>query len=233
MFKKILIAFLSVSMLLCSTTAIFAESKPTFSLSEYNQLKNAGYIGDDVSFEDLKQCYDDSKELEKQLEESNDFSIIPFATNTLRAGDMLITNSTSSSGIVGHAAIALNSTEILHIAGPGKSVTIVSPSKFRSLYNSGWIKVYRPNSSTAGSKAASWASKTYRGSNAVYKITTNLATTNETYCSKIVWQAYFFGVGRNVVDIQSQTTYGIRPPYVLPSVLSSGDYTMNLKWTWN
>lgn len=91
---------------------------------------------------------------------------------------------------------------------------IVSLSAFENYYTEkGWIKYYRPYNASNGVKAANWARNTYVNSNDTYKINTNLSSTHETYCSKIVWQAYRYGVGTDAVFYPFQT--GVIAPYAL------------------
>ena len=131
----------------------------------------------------------------------------------------MIINGTSSAGLTGHAGIALSSTTILHIAGARKTPTTITKSQWNSSYSSkGWTKVYRSTNSTAAANAASWASKTYKGSNATYKITMDLSTTNETYCSKLVWPAYYYGAGTSHAN---GPTWGIRLPYQLNTTIKN------------
>lgn len=54
-------------------------------------------------------------------------------------------------------------------------------------------KSYRPVNYTYPVKVVSWAKNTYVDSSAKYVINTNVNSTHETYCSKIVFQAYKFG----------------------------------------
>lgn len=231
-FKKFISFCLSLLMMgfLLVPIDAHAATNNEFTRKQYDKLVKDGVVGNDVSYQDLKTKFEEGKKFEQTLENSGKFHRVKRSASSmpyLEAGDIIITNSTSSGGITGHAAIALGSDEILHIAGPGQRVTVVSPSTFENMYSSGWIKVYRPNNSRIGGEAASWAERTYRGSNAKYKITMNLASTDETYCSKIVWQAYYYGVGKNVVAYIGQNiTWGMRHPYDLVDVLSSGDYTM-------
>lgn len=53
-------------------------------------------------------------------------------------------------------------------------------------------------------------SNTYSGSKDKYKNTGNLASTDVTYCSKLVWQAYYYG-----------PTSGYRLTYDLPDTIHS------------
>lgn len=224
--KRISFTVLILLFVFSFTTLTFADASlesNQLTLEKFQELQEQGVIGTDVSYEYLQKINEEAKKFEKILEEDNnfqDFSLKPLST--LRKGDILITNSTSSS-LIGHAAIALSSNEILHIQGRGYNPETVTRSWFEETYDDGWIRVYRLNDSDIASDAADWAEDTYEGSNAEYRITTNLTTTNETYCSKLVFQAYYYG-GSKLVVSEKFNLSGIISPYLLPSILSDGRY---------
>lgn len=241
-FKKIFsfLLMLVVIVGISNTWIVNAQSYENQSLTHesFTKMQEEGDIGYDVTYEYMLQLSEESNKLEKELEDSKDFykvfdsSLLRSSANlNIKSGDVIITNSTSSFGLTGHAAIALGSNEILDIPAPKKSVRTQTVKQFRDAYSSGWIKVYRPSNSTWGSKAAGWARKTYKGSNAKYKITLDINTTTETYCSKIVFQAYKFGVGSSAFNTyyHSQgdftgSDYDVKwgiiiSPYALPTSL--------------
>ena len=82
-----------------------------------------------------------------------------------------------------------------------------------------WTLVYRHNNSTVASVAASWAASTYLFSGATYSITPDLASTDSTYCSKLVWQAYAFGPSPSESNYNG--TIGIVIPFELPNFIKS------------
>lgn len=215
---KIIITLLVI--MLFSTSA-FATTNPIISYSEYLELQSEGIIGEDVSYEYLNELYSKSNNLEENLKNSNQFESIAMSSDvssvSLKVGDVLITNGTSSAGLLGHAGIAISSNEILHISGPGNAPQVISPTVWANTYeNSGWTKVYRNTSSVAARKASYWAEDTYEGSNAEYKITMDLSVTDENYCSKMVWQAYYYGAGTQYAN---GPTWGVRLPYDLPTTV--------------
>ncbi len=165
------------------------------------------------------------------LEKDERFTGLELTSETyMYSGDIIITNSTIFDGIAGHAAIAISPSSILHIEGPGHLVSVISRSDFVDKYgNDGWIKIYRMNNKTIAGNAASWAQSTYRNSNAKYVINKDLTSTDKTYCSKIVFQAYYYGAGSNTVHSSwsSVLKSTIMPPYSLPDVLSGGSYSCN------
>lgn len=126
----------------------------------------------------------------------------------IKKGDILITNGTSSSGLLGHAAIANGNEYILDIPGAGKTTRQVPTSKWMSDYDpEGWVKVYRLKDSSVANAAANWADKNYYSTKGTskqnifpkYGMTGSRYSKNPTYCSKIVLQAYYFGTGNKPV----------------------------------
>lgn len=133
-----------------------------------------------------------------------------------KAGDILVTKNTQCkssakcTGITGHSGIVLTNGKVLNIRGPGYKADTVSINTWYSRYKS--TKVVRSNSEKEGKKAATWAYKFYvkgAGKNYSYDVRTTLNGSNKTYCSKLVWQAYKNGAGRNLVGYHP----GIRTPY--------------------
>lgn len=120
---------------------------------------------------------------------------------SMKKGDILFTNDTSSS-LVGHVGIAVNNKYILHIPGPKQITELLTLKQWKSKYSkpSKYTWVYRVDSTTLANEAGDWAVKNYyntKGSlssqniKPKYDITVNLTSKNPTYCSKIVYQAYF------------------------------------------
>lgn len=213
-------------------TTVFADSSLESKLdySTYLELQKEGVVGEDVTYEALQEMQLKSKELEKQLEEDINFVEmenldIKSSSASLRAGDIVITNATSSFGITGHTGIAISSNQILHIEGPGKVPRVISITNWNYKYSSGWTKVYRNTMYSRSLKASRWAESTYIGSNVPYAITMDLSTTHETYCSKLVWQAYYYGVGTSHAN---GPTWGLRAPYDLPTTVKNLYFEGNL-----
>ncbi|EFM0818568.1 hypothetical protein K1804_002926 [Listeria monocytogenes] len=124
---------------------------------------------------------------------------------SMKKGDIYVTNATSSKGLTGHAGIAISSTKILHIPGGGATTKLYTLSQWKSAYtgSKGDTWVYRPSSTSIASKAGNWAYSHYwnknMGSSQTIKPKYGLGgsrfATNPTYCSKIVYQAYYYGSG--------------------------------------
>ena len=234
--KELLILMLTIVIMLYVPQISLANNNEidskSISYEEFIKAQEDGYIGEDITYKDMVNLSIKSSELEKELDHNDSFSKVYDSSNSknmskaisLKSGDVLITNDTIVLGITGHAAIALSSNKILDIPAPKKLVRTQTVSQFVTSYNKGWIKVYRPINSTWGSKAATWAQNNYEGSNAPYRITNEINSTKETYCSKIVYQAYKFGVGRTAFNTYehsqgggySANDYDLKSGMVLP-----------------
>ena len=228
--KKYLSLILALVMILSiSGTSHAAETKGLQSESsdyqEYIQLLNVGSIDEEISYEYWKELKEYSEQLEKELESAaveEKERIAPSTGYSMKAGDVFITNGTIASGITGHAGIAISSTEILHIEGIGKKPNVITLTEWNRKYTTdgNWTKVYRHSEFNVGYLAAEWTEINYKEKNAQYVINTDLASTNKTYCSKIVWQAYYYGPAMQYgSDVHYATggIVGVVLPYELPT----------------
>ncbi|EAD4096432.1 hypothetical protein C5754_15065 [Listeria monocytogenes] len=154
----------------------------------------------------------------------------------IKKGDILITNGTSSSGLLGHAAIANGNEYILDIPGKGKTTRQKTTQWWMENYNKdGWIKVYRLKDSSVANAAASWADKNYYSTNGTskqnifpkYGMTGSRYSKNPTYCSKIVLQAYYFGTGNKPVV---QVFPSLVTVYDLPNYFSKAYKPQQVKY---
>lgn len=238
--KKIFSFILSIVAVITLSCSVFAAGTSS-NLSnnkeyqDYIALVNQGVLDKSISFEYWQELNARSAELEKVLENSHEFSEVYDSRResllyVMQAGDVFITNATSSSGLTGHSGIVIGHDQILHIAGPGKHPVAISLAKWKNEYKDGWTKAYRyrdgQSLTLVPQQAAAWAKKTYLNSNAEYVINTNLASTDKTYCSKLVWQAYYFGPSK---PYAYGLTTGIMLPYDLPAMI----YHMVLEKTLN
>lgn len=120
---------------------------------------------------------------------------------SLTPGDILTTNATSSSGFAGHSGIAVSYDWILHIAGPGETTKRISLAEWKKKYAGGTTWIHRVTNTSVRNDAAKYAVIKYwngfgditasQTKSPSYFISTNTASFDPTYCSKIVWQAYY------------------------------------------
>ncbi|MBC1339519.1 hypothetical protein HCJ14_14845 [Listeria innocua] len=155
---------------------------------------------------------------------------------TVKKGDILITNGTSSSGLLGHAAIANGNEYILDIPGKGETTRQWSTAKWMKEYDgNGWVKVYRLKDSSVANAAATWADKNYYSTKGTskqdifpkYGLTGSRYAKNPTYCSKIVLQAFYFGTGSKPVV---QVFPSLVTVYDLPNYFSKAYKPQQVKY---
>lgn len=156
---------------------------------------------------------------------------IKTTAQNVKPGDVLITNSTSSAGILGHAAICDREGYILDMPGSGGGSTSDNnrESKVSDWFNdyakSGYyIKVYHAqdhSSAILGERVAKYAHDNFWGVSSdnekkvhiPYRISPFLYDTSSMYCSKLVYDAFWFTSNSNHLIKQS----GIyETPYELP-----------------
>lgn len=153
--KKILsIFFISVICLISFNVLTYASEFKVLSHEEFIELQEQEVIDTNISYDLWIQFIENNNKLEQELDLNKNFKNIysgelrTLSTVKIESGDVIITNATSSFGLTGHAAIAIDSDEILDIPGPKKSVRTQTVNQFKNEYKNGWIKVYRPKDSS-------------------------------------------------------------------------------------
>lgn len=150
--------------------------------------------------------------------------------SSAKAGDILVSKETNCKtdsqckGLTGHSAIVVDKDYFVHISGPGAHPTKEKLSKWFDTRYGKKTKVVRPTSYYKGSsqKAADWA-KNYvkKYSNATYSIWSASTTFDKTYCSKLVWQAFYYGTTYPIVA----RNYGDKiHPYDFSTKAAGGKY---------
>ncbi len=224
--------------LFINTANAKTNTDTTLSFEKYQEYKNQGILGDDIDYETWKDLVLKSRQEDYQLavsdifSEIHTFSVVPIDDDffTLNRGDILVTNGTSFAGITGHSGIAISDYEILHIPGPNHHPEVISLYDWNKTYSYknpiSWTKVYRHKNYNIANKAAKWAKNTYKNSNATYKITAYLETTDTTYCSKLVWQAFRYGPNTPQTELMK---YGVITPYSLDDAIFNINYKHKFK----
>ncbi|MEK4077923.1 hypothetical protein MHI01_29255 [Paenibacillus sp. FSL M7-0656] len=138
----------------------------------------------------------------------------PGTSTPIRVGDVLVTNSTSSKGLTGHAGIVTDlGGSVVSIGGYDLPLEKISISTWKSRNKN--TKIMRYTNSSVASKAGAWAASYYTNYKSVVKyglINTIGSYEKETYCSKIAWDAYYFGGGVSI-DGHGPFWSGIYGPY--------------------
>lgn len=133
-----------------------------------------------------------------------------------KSGDILITQNTISSDIVGHAAIVSPTAKYtISTDGKGKKPSEHKLSTWLKTYKSS-TKVVRYKSNSNALKAANWAYSHYATGpyrNASYSLADSLYSFKKTYCSKIVWQSYYYGSGVTFKLWETHEPYQRYVPY--------------------
>lgn len=190
------------SLILYSNTVLAEETNGNENLSKenYDELIGEELLPEDVSYEDWLEINDESffEDLEVPdaiLDSDESPSMSLFAktkTFTLKKGDILVSNGTSSKGLTGHAGIAISSSKILHISGAKNSTPkAVSIATWQKKYGivkgqqdgKTHTKVYRVSNSSAG-KAGTWAKDNYVGKKYSYGFTGKITSKNPTLLFK-------------------------------------------------
>ncbi|MGG4264381.1 hypothetical protein [Peribacillus simplex] len=109
-----------------------------------------------------------------------------------KAGDILITSKkVTGAPFVGHSAIVTDDGRIAHISGPGAKPIVRKWSSWKKDYPK--IRVVRHKDAKIAKKAGKYARTTIVPKGAEYAINHKLRSTKNQYCSKLVWQAYYYG----------------------------------------
>ncbi|EOL50367.1 hypothetical protein [Enterococcus caccae] len=183
---------------------------------QYASLLESGYLGSDVTFEMYRELATATPPIDPVVSNARSVAGNP------QPGDIMITNGTSFGGLTGHAGIFLNNGTILSIQGGGYTPAAMSIIDWAKKYMSKkgqWTKIYRPAAKYKPNAAYQWAINNYRGKNYSYGINTNIWSKNPTYCSKIVWQAYWYSSAAAQVGGMKQPL--IVSPYDLPAYFNS------------
>ncbi|MEG2848366.1 MAG: hypothetical protein RR904_06335 [Bacilli bacterium] len=145
---------------------------------------------------------------------------------SILSGDILITNSTVSSGFLGHAGIANGNEYVLDMPGARNGRSKIDnnrqlrASEWFNDYNDGWIHVYRIKNRSLARQVGRYADRHYYSTNGSahknvhinYKMSPNLYDMSTAYCSKLVFCSYWYGSGS--LPVMRKMT-GFVSPYAL------------------
>ncbi|KZE67907.1 hypothetical protein AV545_22695 [Paenibacillus jamilae] len=125
-------------------------------------------------------------------------------TNTqMRVGDVLYSTKTlgGSSQIVGHVGIINSDFRVVHVTPAENGGVIDSLANYMARHGKGEkIEVYRPRDGR-GAGAARWATNNYsRVKEYFINPFSKLSTISPNYCSKFIWQAFYYGEGLDLIS---------------------------------
>lgn len=145
-----------------------------------------------------------------------------------QAGDILVVGGDFPTGVIGHAAILNADGYVLEMPGGANWFWGIADNN-RQLPKRQWItehikewtSVYRIRNTGLARQVAQYADTHYYSTTGSitknihidYRITTDIKGVNPNYCSKLVWQAYYYGTGDLPV------MYGIGSGVVVPTGL--------------
>lgn len=156
----------------------------------------------------------------------------PGTNVTMRIGDVLYSTKTlgGSSQIVGHVGIVNSNFKVVHVTLPVNGGTVDNMANYMWRHGAGeTIKVYRPKNGR-GVEAAKWAVYNYkRATEYLIQLDSPLDTLTPNYCSKFMWQAFYYGEG---IDITDRGMTGDTNFFVTPSAFTRSNhfvYTTSFK----
>jgi len=214
MLKKIIqsifmLALITFSFSATSTSTLANETNSVNLKKQYAVLVNSGMIDSSVDYQTWAEMYSRDLEAveaikaEMKDEVHQNITTVSPAYTQMKAGDVFVTTSTALGGLIGHSGIAIDGTYILHTpGGSGSTSERITFDQWKNRYKDNGSKTWilrHPSASTA-TKAADWAKKNYwstsggsiRNIKPSYSITTDLYSKDPTYCSKLVWQSFYY-----------------------------------------
>ncbi|OAB34106.1 hypothetical protein [Paenibacillus glacialis] len=220
-------SFLAKSILVLSVLFMLVGFMP---VGQSNVSANSFDQQESLNFDQSALTEDNYSNEGENLTQFNEDQIILFAepgptypgTNVeMRIGDILYSTKTlgSSSQIVGHTGIVNSNFKVVHVTLPVNGGTVDNMTGYMNRHGVGeTIKVYRPRDGR-GVNAAKWATYNY-SSVKEYSIEpfAKLGTLSPNYCSKFIWQAFYFGEGLDMLNLNN--TPDLRG-FVTPSMIAS------------
>ncbi|MFC4024160.1 hypothetical protein ACFOUV_10180 [Oceanobacillus longus] len=152
------------------------------------------------------------------MKESND-SIPNYPGTSIRMipGDVLYSHKTAlSSLVVGHSGIVGEDFYIYHVNKWGKKGHADRMPIYLSRHKSGEkLTVLRASHSNHAINAAKWAKQNIESVESYY-YTRDLNDLTKNYCSKFVWQAFYFG-SEGKVDLTGHRLHVASKYYIMPA----------------
>ncbi|MCA0968994.1 hypothetical protein LCM20_00150 [Halobacillus litoralis] len=121
--------------------------------------------------------------------------------STHRPGDLLFSPvGRRESKYVGHVGIVTTDEHVIHSVPAG---LVKDPLEHYYEKFMRRIDVYAPHELEVGHEAALYAESLYKQfPSALYKVNTGLGSTPEIqYCTKVVWQSFYYGAGINLGEL--------------------------------
>ena len=136
----------------------------------------------------------------------------PGTSIKVKAGDVLYSSKSLDTKIVGHIGIVDDTGYVVHMVPGGMKRQNIS--QYSSSFN---YRVFGAKSTTAGYNASRQAKYIWNNySNAKYNVATMLGGARTTqYCTKLVWQSYFYSPDRINLNYLPLTGLSVPPERLL------------------
>ncbi len=130
----------------------------------------------------------------------------------LQPGDVIYSSKSLSTFLVGHCGIVGHDNRIYHSHPKGAFADTVKQYKSRHPHG-GRVTLLRPL--RGGEKSASWAQDNIQHVTS-YSFHPHLSNKQKNYCSKFVWQAYWFSLEEDITgrDLTNKRRWWIRTPLI-------------------
>ncbi|MBP1970279.1 uncharacterized protein YycO [Virgibacillus natechei] len=159
--------------------------------------------------------------------------IYPRTSILMQPGDIIYSHKTGlSSFIVGHEGIVGEDFKIYHVNSRGRYGHSDSMPIYLSRHKKGEkLTILRNKDAEIARQAAKWAKRNIENVTR-YTYSRNLADVERNYCSKFVWQAYFYGSEGEIdlTDRGSEVNVKryITPTHIYRNLVVIGHFTNNL-----
>lgn len=208
----------------------YKKMEPSVTYEEWLKLNNYGVMSD-TKEPILQTKSSDNSENTLKSEQDN---INAFCRDT-KAGDILVLDGEFSTGFIGHAAILNADGFVLEMTGGDGWWNGLSDNNHQyakrdwiTKHIKSWTNVYRLNNTGLANQVARYADTHYYSTTGGYNknvhidylINSHIKQINPNYCSKLVWQAYFYGSGSLPV-VRSIGDWAVVPPANLPASFTS------------
>lgn len=144
------------------------------------------------------------------------FSYYGYTKTKSQPGDVLYSSMSPDTAFVGHIGIVGSDGLVYHVL-QGSNATRSSLPRYMKRFSKQNLHVLRHNSSDVATNAAFTAMAIHAEVEA-YALNTKLSNVSQNYCSKFIWQAFYYGSG---IDILGRGYNGDSALYVIPVRLKS------------
>lgn len=138
-------------------------------------------------------------------------------------GDVLYSSVSRDTAFVGHIGIIGDDGFVYHVLR-GNQATRTSLPRYMKRFSKQNLYILRPHSNKIA-KQAGQAAMTIHPEIESYTFNKTLANVKENYCSKFIWQAFYYGAG---IDVLGRNYTNDSSSYILPMSLKSSPYLAHL-----